>query len=107
MKFVAVSCVAGWLLAGCALTDSVVEDTSRDIAKDVVNATVQQNFPGANSALFTDCIIDNASVSEIFTLAQSAVLGTGETAASLVLEIAARPATTQCIAAGALASVLG
>ena len=107
MKPIVATLVAGWVLTGCALTESVVEDTSRDIAKDVVNTTVQQRFPGANTAQFTDCIIDNASVDEIFTLAQSAVLGTGETAASLVIEIAARPATTQCIAAGALASVLG
>jgi len=106
MKPIAATLIAGWVLAGCALSESGVTDTSRNIAKDVVNTAVQQKFPGANTALFTDCIVDNASVDEIFTLPPSAVVGTGDAAASLVLDIAARPATTQCIAVGALASVL-
>lgn len=94
------------MLVACSDVNNVVEKTSRDVAKGVVNGVIQQKFPGVNAAPYTDCIIDNASLDEVLQLAQSAVTG-GNVATSLVLEIAGRPATTQCIAQNALGAVLG
>ena len=94
------------VMVACGNVENTVEQTSRDLAKGVVNGVIQQKFPGVNAAPYTDCIIDNASLDEIVQLAQGAVTG-GAGATTLVLEIAGRPATTQCITQNALGVVLG
>ena len=94
-------------LFGCSLAPGVVEQTSRDVAKGIVNSVIQQKFPGVNAAPYTDCIIDNASTDEILRLAQGAVAGSTDAATTLVLDIASRPATTQCLAQNALVTALG
>ena len=94
-------------LAACDIANAVVEETTRDVAKGAVNTVVQQQFPGIDAAPYTDCIIENATVGELFDLAQSAVGGVGEAAVATVLTIARRPATSQCIAQSALLAVLG
>jgi len=93
------------LTAACS--NSVVEDTSRDIAKRTVNDVVSTRFPGVNSAPYTDCIIDNASTDEILSLAQNALTQNTNAIATMVAEIAQRPDTTTCIAQSALGSFLG
>lgn len=94
------------LLVACTGAENTVEQTSRDVAKGVVNGVVEQQFPGVNAAPYTDCIIDNASLAEVLQLAQNAMTGGGG-ATSLVLEIASRPAASQCIAQNALGAALG
>ncbi len=94
-------------LAACDIANVLVEQTTRDVAKGVVNGVVQRQFPGIDAAPYTDCIIENATVGELFDLARSAVGGVGEAAAATVLTIAQRPATSQCIAQSALLAVLG
>ncbi len=69
---------------------------ARDAAKGVVNGVVQTRFPGVNAAPFTDCIIDNASGSEIVTIAEAAVLGVTPTTTNLIVDIAGRPDTVRC-----------
>jgi predicted ThiF/HesA family dinucleotide-utilizing enzyme len=69
---------------------------ARDAAKGVVNTVVQTRFPGVNAAPFTDCIIDNASGSEIVTIAEAAVLGVTPRTTNLIVDIAGRPDTVRC-----------
>lgn len=69
---------------------------ARDAAKGVVNNVVQTRFPGVNAAPFTDCIIDNATGSEIVTIAEAALLGVTPATTNLVVEIAGRPDTVRC-----------
>ncbi|WP_234416965.1 succinate dehydrogenase [Loktanella sp. Alg231-35] len=69
---------------------------ARDAAKGVVNNVVQTRFPGVNAAPYTDCIIDNATGSEIVTIAEAAVLGVTSNTTNLVVEIAGRPDTVRC-----------
>jgi len=94
------------VLAACDIGNALVEQTSRDVAKGVVSNVIQQKFPGTNVAPYTDCVLDNASFDEVLEIAQSAATG-GKKATALVLEIAARPATAQCIAVNVLGSALG
>ena len=94
------------VLSGCAIGNAVVEDTSRELAKGVVNGVIAEKLPGVDAEPYTDCIIDNASFEEIVQLAQSAATG-GSNAAPLIFEIASRPATTQCLAGNALGAALG
>jgi hypothetical protein len=69
---------------------------ARDAAKGVVNNVVQSRFPGVNAAPYTDCIIDNASGSEILTIAEAALVGTTQATTNLVVQIAQRPDTVRC-----------
>jgi len=70
---------------------------ARVSAKSVVDDVVERRFPGVPVAPVTDCIIDNASGSEIVSIAADAVNGqpSPETVA-LIVEIASRPDTISC-----------
>jgi len=90
--------------AGCVQDLGATGDViARDAAKSVVNGVVQTRFPGVNAAPLTDCIIDNASGSEVIQIAQAAVVGTTPATTDLVVEIAGRPETIRC----GLSNVLG
>ncbi len=79
-------------------TTTSVDDVARSGAKTVVNGIVASRYPGVDASVVTDCVIDNASASEILEIAQAAVVGTSSATTSLVLEIAQRPDTVSCIA---------
>jgi hypothetical protein len=88
---------ASMMLAGCMQDLGPAGDTlARDAAKGVVNSVVQTRFPGVNAAPLTDCIIDNASSSEILEIGQAALLGTNQATTNLIVEIASRPDTVRC-----------
>ena len=85
------------LLAGCVQDLGPAGDIiARDAAKGVVNNVVQTRFPGMNAAPYTDCIIDNATGSEIVTIAEAALVGTTPATTNLVVDIAGRPDTVRC-----------
>lgn len=84
-------------LGGCMQDLGPTGDTlAREAAKGVVNNVVQTRFPGVNAAPVTDCIIDNASASEILQIATGAAMGATPETTNLVLEIAQRPETIRC-----------
>jgi len=89
--------VAGALLAGCMQDLGPAGDMlARDAAKNVVNSAVQTRFPGIDARPLTDCIIDNASSSEIIQIAESALVGTSQATTNLIVDIAERPETVRC-----------
>ena len=97
MRTLAFLGVAAMALSGCMQDIGSAGDTlARDAAKGVVNNVVQTRFPGVNAAPYTDCIIDNASAGEIFTIAEAALLGTTQATTNLVVDIAGRPDTVRC-----------
>lgn len=83
-------------VAGCTAATGAAEDVARDAAKGVVNSAVASQFPGLDATMVTDCIIDNASMNEVFMIARDTVTTPSAETLSLVSEIAARPATIQC-----------
>lgn len=99
MRLAVALCVSAFTLSGCVQEMGPQGDAlARVAAKGVVNTVVQDKLPGVNAAPITDCIIDNASGSEIVTIAQAAVVGTTQATTNLVLQIAQRPETTRCAA---------
>ena len=89
--------VASALLAGCMQDLGPAGDMlARDAAKSVVNSAVQTRFPGIDARPLTDCIIDNASSSEIIQIAESALVGTSQATTNLIVDIAERPETVRC-----------
>lgn len=86
-------------LSGCLDTVGPAgDDIARVAAKGVVNTVVQSRFPGVNAAPYTDCIIDNASSSEILQIATAAATGADQATSNMVVDIAARPDTVRCFA---------
>ncbi|WGI23142.1 succinate dehydrogenase [Amylibacter sp. IMCC11727] len=88
--------------ASCDTAQEAVTKGTRDTAKTVVNQVVETRFPGVNAAPITDCIIDNASVSEILTIAKASVVGIQQDTVDTVVGISQRPETAACIAKNSL-----
>ncbi|MFT3689869.1 succinate dehydrogenase [Paenirhodobacter sp.] len=84
-------------LSACTLGQSA-EEVARNQAKSVVNTVVAQKMPGVNATPVTDCVIDNASMPEIYTISKGAVVGVSPDTVNAVMTIAQRPATMQCVA---------
>lgn len=94
--------LAALVLGACSETQEAVTKATRDTAKTVVNGVVEDKFPGVNAAPITDCIIDNASVSEILTISKAAVIGVQPDTVDTVVAISQRPETATCIAKNSL-----
>ena len=80
-----------------ACDTAIGTEVSRNAAKSVVNDVIEDKAPGVNVEPVTDCIIDNASGSEIVDIASAAVTGVTEQTVDLVLEIATRTDTIECL----------
>jgi len=94
------------LLSGCIGATGVqqsAEDIARKEAKVVVNDVVERRLPGVDVSAATDCIIDNASLSEIFDIAKTSVTGADEATVKAILDIAKRPETAKCLVSATLA----
>lgn len=93
------------LLAACVTP--LADDVARRAAKSAVNPILSSRLPGIPLEPATNCIIDNASAGEIITLAsQASAGGVSDAATRLVLDIASRPATIQCLATDGLPVLL-
>ncbi|MEO1641594.1 MAG: succinate dehydrogenase [Pseudomonadota bacterium] len=91
--------LAALALTGCMQDLGPAGDViARDAAKGVVNNVVQTRFPGVDARPMTDCIIDNASGSEILQIAEGAIVGADQATTDLVVDIAGRPETIRCSA---------
>lgn len=77
-----------------------VDAVAQGTARTVVNREMARRLPGANVAPYTDCVINNASASELASIAQADNSG----AAGAVAGIVGRPATSECIARAASAA---
>lgn len=102
----AITVIAGALLSGCADT-GMGDRLARDAARGVVKPIVAQYVPGPGGEAITDCVIDNATGSEILQLARAAATGPDENTVQVVLNISRRPETIECISRDGLTAVLG
>jgi hypothetical protein len=88
--------VAAAAMAVTACTPSDFDPRER--ARAVVNADMERRFPGVDVSPVTDCVIDNATNSELFALAGSAASGNSGAGVQTISEILQRPATLRCTA---------
>jgi len=93
-------------LSGCEVASQSADELARYQAKSVINGVVAEKLPGVDATPVTDCIIDNATASEILTIAGAAVTGVTPATGQLVLDIAQRPETVQCIASNGIARLM-
>ena len=97
IRFVLPLCL---LLGACNQVQTAVDNTAREGAKNVVIETLATRFPQVPKELitpFTDCIIDNASASEIRDIAKAGVVGIDENTAAIVKDVLSRPETVSCL----------
>jgi len=93
-----------FLLAAC--DTPIADEIARDQAKKAVNPILAERFPGVPLEPATNCVIDNASASEIFQLAKAGATTVSQTDVELVVQIATRPETIQCLIEDGLPAVL-
>jgi hypothetical protein len=93
-------------LPACDMAQQTADDIARDRATTAVNGVVAARFPWVDVSPVTDCVINAASAREILQIAASAATGANGEVSELVLQIAQRPAATQCIAQAGLALAL-
>lgn len=84
---------AAFVLSACDIVEIAAVDTGREAAKAVVGPIVADTVPGPAGVALTNCIIDNASGTELLTLAGQ---GASPENITLVSNILARPETVSC-----------
>lgn len=95
------------LLPACAQVYEATDRAARETSKSAVNEVILTRFPQVPKALvepFTDCVVDNASASEINELTRFAVIGSDAQTADIVRGVLSRPETQQCLSARAPAA---
>ena len=99
--------VSGALLLGLLACSPAAQDAlARDAARQAVRPVLAEQFPGVPLEPATDCIIDNASSSEIFALAADAITGPTASTVQIVTDIISRPDTITCLATEGLPVLL-
>jgi len=83
------------LLAAC--DTPLADEIARDQARKAVNPVLAERFPGVPLEPASNCVINNASASEIFQLAKAGTTTVSQTDVELIVQIATRPETIQCL----------
>ncbi len=103
--FFAISTAA--MIAACDGTiPTSPEEVARETARAVIKPIVASRLPGVPTDIAVDCVIDNASLTEVFQIASSAATGAAVESSSVVIDILTRPATIACISKGAASNLL-
>lgn len=84
-------------LALAACDTPLGDDIARKQAKKAVNPVLAERFPGVPLEPATNCVIDNASASELFQLARAGTTTVSQTDVELIVQIATRPESIQCL----------
>lgn len=93
-------------LSGCDVAQTVVDDTVRQTAENTIVTVVEKQFPNVNARPVANCVVDNASSSEILSIAGDSVTGIDGDTVSKVLEIVKRPDTVTCIVNNGIGSLI-
>ncbi|WP_135449180.1 hypothetical protein [Tabrizicola caldifontis] len=88
-------------LPACVAGEAVMQETTRSLARSAVDTAAERYLPGVPVKPYSDCVIDNASTSELLALAQAAGAGSAQEVANrawpTVRTVAQRPEAAQCL----------
>ncbi|MFN6924653.1 MAG: hypothetical protein ACK4P8_03300 [Tabrizicola sp.] len=88
-------------LPACVAGEAVMQETTRSLARSAVDTAAGRYLPGVPVKPYTDCVIENASTSELLALAQATGAGSAQEVANrawpTVRTVAQRPEATQCL----------
>lgn len=83
-------------ILGCS-PQQVAEDATRAAAKSVILPVVSARLPETQAEQVTGCVLDNATGSELQTLALDIGTRAGTRTVGVVADVLRRPATVQCV----------
>ena len=96
-------------LASCDSAQEAVDDAARVTAKatieKVLTAHLPESIPAKLVTPYSDCVIEAATSSELFSLSRDAVTGVDAGTIALVTELMQRRTATKCIAEATLAQL--
>ncbi|MCR8548079.1 hypothetical protein M4578_09580 [Salipiger sp. P9] len=92
------------LLAACSQESQ--DQIAREAARSTVSKVVAERFPGVPVQPAIDCVIDNASSTQIYALAADSITGPTESTVQIVSEIVSKPETLTCLAAEGLPALI-
>ena len=84
------------LLTACG-DNGLADQLARDQARKAVNPVLAERFPGVPLEPATNCVIDQASASEIIQLAKAGATTVSQTDVELIVQIATRGETIECL----------
>ena len=84
------------LVAGCVPMSG--DELTRSAARSVVTRSIAERYPDLPIEPVLDCVIDNATQSELIGLASDSVTGPTASTSATIAAIASRPATLKCLA---------
>lgn len=106
MRFVLIALVAILGLSGC-VDSPAANYVAREAAKDAVRPILQRKLPGVPVEPAVNCVIDNATASEILSLAEDGVTGTPDDGTvQTVTSILGRRGTIDCLVNEGLPALL-
>lgn len=89
-----------FLLCGAVLACSpqqIAEETTRAAAKSVILPVVSERLPEGQAEQVTGCVLDNATGSELQTLALDIGTRAGTRTVGVIADVLRRPATVSCV----------
>ncbi|MEJ6393724.1 succinate dehydrogenase [Gymnodinialimonas sp. 2305UL16-5] len=98
IRYLLLPCVAFGLSACVGNVQGAADQVARDQARLVVNSEIARRAPGVDVQALTDCVIDNASASEIVTIAGGYAVGNTSAASNTITGILERRDTIRCTA---------
>lgn len=104
MRSVILVLAAALALAACSPESQ--DRIARDAARSTISKVVVDRFPGVPVQPAIDCIIDNASSTQIYALAADSVTGPTESTVQIVSDIVSKPETLTCLAAEGLPALI-
>ena len=93
------------LLTSCG-DNGLADQLARDQARKAVNPVLAERFPGVPLEPATNCVIDQASASEIIQLARAGATTVSQTDVELIVQIAPRRETIECLLKDGIAPFL-
>ena len=89
------------LLSACVAGEAVMQETTRGLARNAVDAAAGRYLPGVPVKPYTDCIVNNATTDELLKLAGAAGAGDAQAVATrawpVVQGVTARSDTRMCL----------
>ncbi|ANT59696.1 hypothetical protein AYJ57_04515 [Salipiger sp. CCB-MM3] len=92
------------VLAACSAQTQ--DQIARQAAKSTVARVVADRYPGVPVEPALDCVIDNASSTQIYALAADSVTGPTASTVEVVTDIVSKPETLTCLAAEGLPALV-
>lgn len=84
-------------LTGCDVALAVVDDAVRNQAEQTIVTVVEKQFPNVNAQPVASCVVDNATTSEILSVAGDGVTGIDQGTITTVLDVLKRKETINCV----------